>query len=307
MFRLAPVPRGLLAGTVSRILRGVLAAVLLTTACLALPLGTVSLWGRFQLADQERYVDTMAPLAGNPAVRTAVSDAVARAVNEEVDAGPLQDAVDSYVHQAVRSFSTTEAYRNAWDAANRAAHKAVLQALRGEEGGEVTIELAPLVRQLKAQLEADGVPFADNIPVRENRVTVLRADDLAQVRALTNFLEAVGVWLPLASLVLAAGGIALAPRRAVAVAGTGLGIALGAAAVQIMTGTGRRMTLGELPPDVPRDAVGAVYDALTSSLRTANWCLLAFGLLLALGAAGYGYRAARRSRVRDAEETGAGS
>ncbi|MGW0412925.1 hypothetical protein ACWDZX_16740, partial [Streptomyces collinus] len=45
---------------------------------------------------------------------------------------------------------------------------------------------------------------------------------------------------------------------------------------------GRSLTLSGLPADVPHPAAGAVYDALTATLRTVSWLLLALGLTVAL-------------------------
>ncbi|MYR21172.1 hypothetical protein GTW63_23035, partial [Streptomyces sp. SID6137] len=44
----------------------------------------------------------------------------------------------------------------------------------------------------------------------------------------------------------------------------------------------RALTLAGLPSDVPHPAAGAVYDALTGTLRTVSWLLLGLGLTVAL-------------------------
>jgi hypothetical protein len=46
----------------------------------------------------------------------------------------------------------------------------------------------------------------------------------------------------------------------------------------------RRTLLQALPDNGDRSAAGVVYDALTGSLRTTAWCLLAAGLVLAAAA-----------------------
>ncbi|WP_455356186.1 hypothetical protein [Streptomyces sp. SYSU K217416] len=96
-------------------------------------------------------------------------------------------------------------------------------------------------------------------------------------------LQIAGVWLPVLTLLLASGAVAVAVRRHRAPAATGLGLAAGAALLWAGVAAGRRLSLDDLPPDVDRRTAGAVYDALTGFLRTTAWMVLALGLALALG------------------------
>ncbi|QCX78001.1 hypothetical protein C9F11_21855 [Streptomyces sp. YIM 121038] len=264
-------------------LRAALCAVLLVLTCLLVPLGVVSTWAAYEIHDTDRYVATMAPLSADPAVRAAVADAVTDSLVKEIDAGPLQSTVESFVREAVGSFTGTTAFRTAWNAANRAAHAAVEQALENDSDGEVSIDLAPITEQVKRRLTEEGVPFADRIPVRHTEVTVMKAQDLSDYRKVFRMLQAAGLWLPVAAVVFAVGGILLAVRRRRAVLATALGTAAGAAALAAAVAVGRALTLDDLPPDVSRAAAGAVYDALTESLRVTAWVLVGLGLLVAAG------------------------
>ncbi|MEW2525590.1 hypothetical protein [Streptomyces sp. NPDC047071] len=268
-------------------LRAALCAVLLVLACLLVPLGVVATWAAYEIHDTDRYVATMAPLSSDPAVRAAVADAVTdsvvKEIVKEVDAGPLQSTVESFVREAVGSFTGTAAFRTAWNAANRAAHAAVERALENDSDGEVSIDLAPITEQVKRRLTEEGVPFADRIPVRHTEVTVMKAQDLSDYRKVFRMLQAAGLWLPVAAVVFAVGGILLAVRRRRAVLATALGTAAGAAALAAAVAVGRALTLDDLPPDVSRAAAGAVYDALTESLRVTAWVLVGLGLLVAAG------------------------
>ncbi|WP_172385102.1 hypothetical protein [Streptomyces sp. MNP-20] len=265
-------------------LRAALCAVLLVLTCLLVPLGVVSAWAAYEIHDTDRYVATMAPLSSDPAVRAAVADAVTDSLVKEIDAGPLESTVASFVRDAVGSFTGTAAFRTAWNAANRAAHAAVEQALENDSDGEVSIDLAPITEQVKRRLTEEGVPFADRIPVRHTKVTVMKAQDLSDYRKVFRMLQAAGLWLPVAAVVFAVGGILLAVRRRRAVLATALGTAAGAAALAAAVAVGRALTLDDLPPDVSRAAAGAVYDALTESLRVTAWVLVGLGLLVAAGA-----------------------
>ncbi|WP_225859720.1 hypothetical protein [Streptomyces albicerus] len=262
-------------------MRKVLSAVLIVLACVLVPLGGLSAWVKYEIGDTGRYVAAMAPLAAGPDVQGAIADTVTDGIMSEIEVGPLEGEVRAYVRRAVRSFTGTEAFRAAWNTANRAAHDAVLRALRSDHEGAVTLDLAPVTAQLKTRLSDDRVPLANRIPVEHTEVTVLQAQELSTLRKGFHVLEIAGFWLPLAAVALAVGGILLAVRRRRAVTATALGMALGAALLALATVIGRALTLAGLPPDASRAAAGAVYDALTSTLRTATWFILALGLTVA--------------------------
>ncbi|MEU0846591.1 hypothetical protein ABZ387_01265 [Streptomyces flaveolus] len=264
-------------------LRSALSAVLIVLACLLAPCGTLAAWAAYGLGDTGRYVAAMAPLAADPHVRDAVADTVGDGVMNEVGAGPLRTTVRLYVQDAARSFTRTEAFRAGWDAANRAVHAAVLRALRdeGAAGRPVTVDLAPVTARVRNRLVRDNVPMARRIPVRHTEVTVLPAHEVDRLRKGYHVLDVAAFWLPLAAVVFAVAGIALAACRRRALTATGLGTAVGGVLLALAVLVGRRLTLAELPGAVDGPAAGAVYDALTATLRTASWVLVGLGLTVA--------------------------
>ncbi|MGW3262860.1 hypothetical protein [Streptomyces sp. NPDC001056] len=271
-------------------LRSSLSAVLITLSCLLVPFGALAVWAAYGLTDTGRYVTTMAPLATDPDVRDAIADAVGdsllREADQRLDVGPLRGSVRPFLHDAVRSFTQTQAFRLAWDAGNRVTHDAVLRALRDDRDDAaaepVTVDFAPVTAQVKRRLSDEHIPLAARIPVQHTAVAVLPADELASLRKGFHVLEVAGFWLPLTAVAFATAGIALAVRRRRAIAATALGTALGGALLGLAVAVGRTLTLTGLPTDVPRPAAGAVYDALTGPLRTVSWLLLGLGLTVAL-------------------------
>lgn len=297
-------------GGVSHHARGTVSAVLTVFACLLTPVGALAAWTTYEIADRTRYEAVMAPLATDPAVREALADAVAAGILREVRVGPrLRRPVRDFTHDAAHSFTQTEAFRTAWHTANRAAHDAVLTAVReegaygggagGVEGRSVTLDLAPVGERVKRQLVRDHVPFAHRIPVARTEVEVLSAAELVQLRKGYRVLEIAAFWLPVGALALAAGGILVATQRRRAVCATGLGTALGGALLGVAVALGRHLTLADLPPGVSPAAAGAVYDALTATLRTVTWGLLGLGTTVAAVA----WLTGRLARLRRASAT----
>lgn len=276
-----------------------MSAILIALACLFAPLGALAAWARYEIADTARYEAVTAPLAADPAVRDAVAEAVAAGIMREVQVGPpMEGRVRAFTQDAVRSFTGTGTFRTAWETANRAAHDAVMRAVRGSGEGPVTLEIAPVAETVRERLAHDRVPFAHRIPVDDTAVTVLSADDLVRLRKGYRVLELTSFWLPSLAAALAAVGILVAACRRRALFAAGIGTALGGALLGLAVAVGRRLTLADLPPDVAPGAVAAVYDALTSTLRTVTWMLVTLGSAVALVAWLHGWYDEHR-RTRD--------
>ncbi|MFH9239485.1 hypothetical protein ACH4KO_15605 [Streptomyces anulatus] len=266
-----------------------LSAVLLVLLTVLVPLSALSAWVDLEIDDTDRYVAAVSPLASEPAVRTTVADLVTEEAMRQIDLGPLQDTVREFLHETVRSFTTTEAFRNAWDTANRAAHRAVAAALDGDSGEAVTIDLAPVIDQVKQDLVRDGVPFADQIPVERTEITVLGPGQADDLRDSFRLLRYGSIWPAVATLVFLVLVVGIATvRRGMraglwATATVGAGFVLGAIVLRALVAVGRSRVLDEVP-DSDRDAAAAVVDALTASLRTTVWVVLAVGAALLVGA-----------------------
>ncbi|AWZ09343.1 MULTISPECIES: hypothetical protein [unclassified Streptomyces] len=265
-------------------MRTFLSAVLIALVALLVPASAVAYWADRELGDADRYTAAMSPLASNPAVQNVVVTQAGRALSGQIDAGPFQGGIDALLGEALQSFVGTSAYRTAWDAANRAAHGAFLEALTTGQGNAVSIDLAPVIAQVKGDLVDNGVPLADRIPVTHLSVKVMEYDNLGALRKGFRMLQIAGVWLPVLTVLLAATAIAVAVRRRRAVLATGLGLAAGALLLWAAVALCRRLTLDDLPADIDRAAAEAVYDALTAFLRTTAWVVLAVGLAAALAA-----------------------
>ncbi|MFD5408808.1 hypothetical protein [Streptomyces nojiriensis] len=265
-------------------MRTILSTVLIVLVALLVPASAVAYWADRELGNADRYTAAMSPLAENPKVQEVVVTQVTRALAGQIDAGPFQIGVDTLLGEALHSFAGTSAYRTAWDAANRAAHAAFLDALTTGHGDALTIDLAPVIARVRGDLVADDVPFADRIPVTHLTVKVMEYDNLAALRKGFHMLQVAGVWLPVLTLLLAAAAIAVAVHRRRAVMATGVGLAVGAGLLWLAVDVCRRLTLDDLPADIDRPAAGAVYDALTVYLRTTAWVVLVIGLAAALAA-----------------------
>jgi hypothetical protein len=221
--------------------------VLLLVAGLLATASVAARYARNEILNTDQYVETVTPLASNPAVQNAVANRVSSEVIKQIDvpklindlaaatgrpnadaianaiAGPVNDGVESFVQKTVLTFVQSAEFQNLWVNANTAAHNQVSAVLTGEDteviktqGNQIVLEVGPIVAQVKQRLVDSGLSIASKIPSVSVQVPVMTVEDLPRIQSYVNLLDNLATWLPLAALILLALGIWLAPlhRRA---------------------------------------------------------------------------------------------
>ncbi|MCC9307605.1 hypothetical protein LN042_10905 [Kitasatospora sp. RB6PN24] len=295
-------------------LLSLLSAVLVVLAALLAPVSVVATWAHSQITDTDRYVATVGPLALDPAVRGAVTDQVTAQIVAALPidsllslvpgadqplirqllgaaGGALNNAVTSVVRDQVAAVVDSDAFAGLWVEINRTAHDSLNRALTGQGGGAVqikgntvTLDLAPVIDQVKNRLAARGLGVASQIPVIHTDYVLVESDAIPKVRSLLRLLQVVGNWVPVAAVLLAVGGVLAAARRRRAAVTVALAMAGATAALGIGLTVFRSIYLDQLPADVNQAAAGAVYDALAHYLYTSVRVVVVLGVLVALGA-----------------------
>ncbi|MFC8508553.1 hypothetical protein ACFU3J_08975 [Streptomyces sp. NPDC057411] len=294
--------------------RAFFSALLIVIGCVLAPLSLVAAWTADLLGDTDRYVSTVAPLASDPDVQTAVATRVTNAVMEHIDLADLlegvapeqrpvlekalgklgdslEGAVGSFVHEKAQQVVASDNFQTVWDQANRAVHTSLDRALTGSEEGAVkvnqdtvTLDLAPVVDQVKQRLVDSGLTVAAKIPEVHTDFTLVQADDIGKVKTGFALLQKLGFWLPVIAVLFVAGGVLLATHRRRALVAAALGFAAAALVLGIGLTVFRTVYLNALPTGVSPAAAGSVYDILIRYLRTAVRMVVVLGIVLALAA-----------------------
>lgn len=205
---------------------------------------------RTEVLDTDHYVDTVAPLAADPAIQTAVVDTLTRSVMTRVDVeqlasdlletvgdtenrGPRATAAlrsvpallaaqsETLVRNAASALVHSDAFPELWNAANRQAHRGLVAAVTGvDEGavqvdtdGVVSISLTHMVDKVVDELDSRGFTLADRSIDLPTEFVLVESDDLAQAQRAVRLLDR-------AAMVLAAVAVGGA-LSAVLVAGNG--------------------------------------------------------------------------------------
>ncbi|MEV5649481.1 hypothetical protein AB0L57_14635 [Nocardia sp. NPDC052254] len=304
-------------------------AALLLVLTGVLILGSVTArFARSQIFDTDRYVTTVAPLATDPAIQNELADKLTDAVVTRIDikdltadavaaltdnVGQLSDrprvtaALNSlpplvatqaqdYIHRVATDLVTSSEFAEAWDAANRRAHEALVRVIDGKtrpgveisDDGTVSISLQPMLATLRDRLDARGFTAADRIPDLDAHFVLFHATELPKYQKWLRALNRTANVLPWIALATAAGAVWLAPGgrrlRALALVGVAGAVAMVVLAVGLLIGRG--VYLDSVPADtLSAPAAAALFDTVIHPLRSSLRAVAVVGLVVA--AAGY--------------------
>ncbi len=297
--------------------RPIVAGVLITIAAVLAPLSVVATWARDEIRDTERYVETVAPLADDPAVQDAVAARITQEIFDRLDVKALtQDAVDSlterglnptaavglkalatplangvegFVSDKVHALVRTPQFAQAWEEANRQAHTQLVAILTGEtnssvtfDGKTVSVNLATVIESVKARLVDEGFALASKIPAVDAQFTIVQSVDITKAQRAFRLLEGLAVVLPVLALICLAGAVAVGrSRRRTLVIGS-LAVAASMLLLGLVLNGFRGIYLDGIPPDVlPANAAGAIYDQLVYFIRLSLRAVLVLFLAVA--------------------------
>ncbi|MET7298532.1 hypothetical protein [Embleya sp. NPDC005575] len=297
-----------------------ISAVLITLTCILVPVSLLTVWVHDIVLDTDRYVETVAPLASNPAIEAAAAKRITEAVDVRVDgvqvtsdvatwldsqglpprvgqavkglAPQLNDAVTQVADKAATRFVQSNRFETVWTDANRAAHSALVHVLTGKgrgavevDQGTVTLDVGTAVERVKQDLVSAGVSPADKIPDVNKQMVLIHSDKLRKIRGAAHALDVLGNWLPIIAVLLGAIGVFLARRRRRALVTTALGAAAACLIMAIALAIARRFYLDHLPAQVQSPAAAsAIFDTLLRFLKNSVRTGIVLGLVVAIGA-----------------------
>jgi hypothetical protein len=297
--------------------RSVIAAVLLVIGCALVPVSLVAVWSHDEVSDTDRFVQTVGPLAADPAVQEAITNRVTTTVFEYVHVEQLADeaiaalaaqglppqlvqrltaftptlqtAATGFVRDKVAQMVASPQFDAAWQQAVRIAHQQATTVLSGQsstivvQGGTVYLDLAPFIDAAKQRLAADGLTAVNLIPEVHPSIALAPADQLVRAQSAYTTLEYVATVLPWITVLVLAVGVYLARRHLRALVGAGLGIALALVVLAAGLLVARGLLVGAVPT-AGAPAAAAAFDIVVQSLRSSGRALLVLALVVALGA-----------------------
>lgn len=299
--------------------RAVLSVVCLILAGVLVPLSVVGGWTRAQLVDEQRFVDTFAPLAADPQVQGVIIDQVDAAVQEQVDIPALTDALfdgigsldlppaarsaldllrapaasgaQSLVKNTIGELVRSDAFSAVWQQALVSTHRAFVAAATGGEAdaiaisgaGEIGIQVGPIIASLKSMLTDRGFAIAGMIPEVDATIVVAQADALALIMPIYAAGATVGFLLPWVALVFLLAGILIARDRMLGALGAGITLLTGALVTLLALTVGGTVLQTQGPAlGVPAGAAASLWQIITGRMANTAVVLVILGVAVAV-------------------------
>ncbi len=264
--------------------------VLLVLACLLSVISVIAAYVRNVALDNDTYIETVAPLASNPAIQTAVASRVSERLVSETNlkqqvqqalpprasflTTPITDGIQSATDQIVLKLVESSAFQKLWVGANRRAHRQVVGLLTGQQqgsfktsNGAVTLDLSNVEEQAKKALDAKGITAFDKVTNKHAPTLVLfQSAQLKRLQGTVRFFNRLVVLLPILAILLFAAAVALAFNRRRGLVRAGLGLAISMALILVIVAVARNQYLSSLAPSRSKPANAAVIDTVSAGL-----------------------------------------
>jgi hypothetical protein len=287
----------------------IVATVLIVISCMLAPLTVAAIWVRNQVLDTDRYVETVTPLASNPAIIEAAAANITQTLFEHVNvekqarealpkrakflAGPLSVGIRGFTEQAAVRILESDVFEKIWVDANRLAHNQVESALTGggkiisTRNGRVTLDLTAVISQVRSLLQDRGITIFDSIPINQLalKFELFDAAQLGDAQRGVKLLNTLAWVLPFVVFGLLGVAVWLSVNRRRTVVWWGIGTAIAMSVLGVSITLGRSAYLGAVvSPSLPHAAAAATFDTLVRFLRQGLRFVLALGLVVALAA-----------------------
>lgn len=291
--------------------RSYVSLVVFIVATLLTPVAVIGHWGHQTIANPQRYIETVGPLAENPEIQQAVSDTVSNAIIEQIDtsdlasglvgalipnerlsdllSGPIKAGIDGLIRTGVDKFVSSNAFQEAWVKINEAAQKGFIAALTGDPtgpvqlvGDELVLNISSLLQEVQQNLVDDGIDVAGlvTIPDSDAQVVLLNSPELAQARAIYGLASPFLSVILLLTAALFTLSVLLATRRARTTVAVGITVVAWSLALNYLLGRAEDSFVNAFKGSLFEAAATAFYQQLLTYLLLAVQGLLLLGAVV---------------------------
>ncbi|MEV6279653.1 hypothetical protein [Nocardia sp. NPDC051832] len=297
-------------------------SVTITLVILTGVLALASVLARFthgELLDTERYVETVAPLGSDPALRSELADQITAAIMDRLDvetvtvqaltalaeesprvptavvglAPVVERQARDFVHETTESVLDSGEFETWWIQANRRAHQAVVAVVTGDtrdaiemsSNGTVSVSLGPIIDRVRIALTERGFTFAERVPTIDRSFVLFESSELVKAQRYASMLDRGADLLPWITVLIAGCAMCAAPKggRSRALQWIGMAVVVAMAVLAASIGIARSAYLHAVPADVlSPPAAAVVIDAFLTPLRTTLRAVFVLAVVVAL-------------------------
>jgi hypothetical protein len=294
--------------------RSITAWVLVVLVSVLLPLSVMSFWAINTVTNTNKYVETMAPIASNPIVidhtSVRITDKLFSSLNVQNRitnllppkakpiVAPLTNTLNSFVEKQVHKVLSSSFFQKVWNNGNRRVHSTLVAVLTGQNtkttralknGAAVVVDITPVANKAIDQLDARGVTIFDPLKkvfsTQNGRLSISLASQqqVQKASGLFNLVKKLQVGIPIATLVLAAAGVALAVRRRKTLVRMTLGGAIGIVVLLVGLDLTKRQFISKAVDQGYNGQVAEIiFNTLLRFLKDGLWLVLGILVVMAV-------------------------
>jgi hypothetical protein len=288
--------------------RKILVWSIVAVATLLLLISSLTVWTKRQVLNTDNWTNLSGELLANDKIRAAVSAKMVNALFQRVDvaeelkqqlpdqlqaAAPvLAGALENVAPRAANAVLGTDAAQTLWEQANRRMHAKLIAVLKGEkvsgrvstEGGDVTLDLRPLIERLAGRLGLAGRLKANGDP-NAGMILILRSNQLEGAQKAVRVIKVISIFIVIAVLLLYGLALWLAGRSRRKVLG-GIGgclFGVGLLLLVLQRLLGDAIIDSVVKVEANRPAGHELWQIVTGMLRDIAVALIVYGLLAIVG------------------------
>ena len=283
-----------------------LAKALVVFGALFAVIACFAAWAERQALTTDDWVKTSGELLENEEIRSALANYAVAELYANVDieaeldqalppnfkrlSGPASTGLRELAINGGERVLASPRFQTLWENANRAAHETLINVIEDKGdvvstgGGEVTLELRPLIIRVANQLGLGG-DLASKLPPDVGNLEILRSDELGLAQTIARAVKG----LALVSSLLAFGLFALAiylsrGYRWITVLGVGLSFIGVGILVLVLRELAGGVVSDQLATEGARPAVDATWSIGTSLLASIAHNVIVFGVFFVIAA-----------------------
>jgi hypothetical protein len=263
-------------------------------------------WAERQALTTDDWVKTSGRLLENEAIRSALVNYAVEQLYSNVDvereldealppnfkrlSGPASTGLRELAIDGGERVLASSRFQGLWENANRAAHQTLINVIEDKgdvvttAGGEVTLQLRPLIIQVANQLGL-GKDLASKLPPDVGNLQILRSDELGLAQTIARLVHGIALISSLLSLGLFALAIYLSRGyHWITVLGVGAGFILVGIAVLVLRELAGGVVSDQLASESAKPAAEATWSIGTSLLASIARNVILFGIFFVIAA-----------------------
>lgn len=309
--------------------RSIVSLIIFILAVVSTPIALIGNWGHRTVVDSQVYLETVGPLASNPAIQEALTEKLTDAFEAQVDttglaagflgnfidnkdladklAGPIAAGINSLVRNLIAKFVASEEFESLWMGVNKAAQKSLVAMLEGKNEGPVQIrdsaivlDISSVLTVVQERLVERGITIADKVTIPDNdrQIVLYENSAIGAIQTIYAFTGPLLSFYPLIVAILFALSIALARNRPRTVLSTGIALAAVSLTLTFTLDSIRNIVTTQYAGNILAPAFDAFWGQFFGNLLSGIWGLLVLGVFIGL-AGWYAGRSRMATEIRE--------